>query len=292
MAIIGAVISAGASIIGGLASRNSQKKAEDRAAQAQYEQDLQNYNYNWDETLRNFNFIKEGNQITRQNNENLFGYQDELSLSNWRDQLKIADREDRMNLSAYNKSLQQYDSQLSFNNVALVQAQQAERTKLQEAVTEMAFQSQNNTISGLEEAGAVQARGVSGRSAGKELHAVLASAARNQAIIAESLVSANKNFGQTMTKLGNEKYGADLQAWANVMVKPEKAALPSAPLKTVRPVVQDPRDPVAPPAPVKGQTSAGSVWPTIMNGVATLAGGFQVNPGSAGKGMSIGIKKG
>jgi hypothetical protein len=271
MAIIGAVIGAGTAIIGGFAS----KKAADKAAAAQYNQDVRNEQYAWDETLRTFEFIKQGNQITRQNNENLFGYQDATNLNSWKDQMKIADREDRMNFSAYNKSLQQYDSQLSFNNVALVQAQQAERTKFQEAVTEMAFQSQNNTISGLQEAGAAQARGVSGRSAGKELHSVLASAARNQAIIAESLVSANKNFGQTMSKLNNEKYGADLQAWSNVMVTPEKAARPTAPLKSMRPIVQDPRDPVRGPAPVKG--AGGSVIPGIMNGVATLAGGFGIN---------------
>jgi hypothetical protein len=271
MAIIGAVIGAGTAIIGGIAS----KKAADKAAAAQYNQDVRNEQYTWDETLRTFDFIKQGNQITRQNNENLFGYQDQTNLNNWQDQMRIADREDRMNFSAYNKSLQQYDSQLSFNNVALVQAQQAERTKFQEAVAEMAFQSQNNTISGLQEAGAAQARGVSGRSAGKELHSALASAARNQAIIAESLVSANKNFGQTMSKLNNEKYGADLQAWSNVMVTPEKAARPTAPLKSMRPIVQDPRDPVRGPAPVKG--AGGSVIPGIMNGVATLAGGFGIN---------------
>ena len=286
MAIIGAVIGAGASIFGGISS----KKAADKAAKAQYEQDIINEQYTWDETLRNFDFIKQGNQLTRQNNENLFGYQDQTSLNYWQDQMKIADREDRMNFSAYNKSLQQYDSQLGFNNLALVQAQQAERTKLQEAVAEMAFQSQNNTISGLEEAGQVQARGVSGRSAGKELHAVLASAGRNQAIIAESLVSANKNFGQTMTRLGNDKYGGDLQAWANVMVKPEKASRPTAPLKNVRPTVQDPRAPERGPAPMKG--AGGNAVPGILNGVATLASGFKVNPASAGKGMSIGIKTG
>jgi hypothetical protein len=153
----------------------------------------------------------------------------------------------------------------------------------------MAFQSQNNTISGLEEAGVAQARGVSGRSAGKELHAVLASAGRNQAIIAESLVSANKNFGQTMNKLGNEKYGADLQAWANVMVKPEKAARPTAPLKAVRPVVQDPRDPVRGPAPVKG--AGGSAIPGIVNGVATMASGIGFSPDSSGN-MKFGLLKG
>lgn len=271
MAWIGAAIGGVASIFGGFSS----KKAADKAATAQYNQDVRLDQYAWEETLRNFDFIKQGNQITRQNNENLFGYQDQTNLNYWQDQMKIADREDRMNFAAYNKSLQQYDSQLSFNNVALVQAQQAERTKLQEAVAEMAFQSQSQTISGLEEAGIAQARGVSGRSAGKELHSVLASAARNQAIIAESLVSANKNFGQTMNKLGNEKYGADLQAWANVMVKPEKAARPTGPLKSMRPVVQDPRDPVRGPGPVKG--AGGSAIPGIMNGVATMASGLGIN---------------
>ena len=274
MAWIGAAVGGITSIFGGF----SQKKAQDKAARAQFEQDSKIDQYNWEETQRNFDFIKQGNQITRQNNENLFGYQDQSSLNYWQDQMKIADREDRMNLSAYNKSLQQYDSQLGFNNLALVQAQQAERTKLQEAVAEMAFQSQNNTISGLEEAGQVQARGVSGRSAGKELHAVLASAGRNQAIIAESLVSANKNFGQTMTRLGNDKYGGDLQAWANVMVKPEKASRPTAPLKNVRPTVQDPRAPERGPGPVKG--AGGSALPGILNGVASFAGGIGINSGT------------
>jgi hypothetical protein len=285
MAIIGAAIGGITSIFGGL----SQKKAQDKAAKAQYEQERALDQFSWEETLRNFDYLKQGAQITRQNNEDLFGYQDQTNQNYWQDQLKIAEREDRMNFSAYNKSLQQYDTQKSFNNMALVQAQQAERTKFQESVAEMAFQSQNVTISGLEEAGAAQARGVSGRSAGKELHAALASAARNQSIIAESLVSADKNFGQTMNKLVNEKYGADLQAWANVMVKPQAAARPTEPLKTPRPVIQDPREPVRGPAPVKGQ--GGSAMPAIMNGVASFAGGFGFSPKDGG-GMKFGVKIG
>jgi hypothetical protein len=43
----------------------------------------------------------------------------------------------------------------------------------------------------------------------------------------------------------------------------------------MRPVVQDPRDPVRGPGPVKG--AGGSVIPGIMNGVATMAGGIGIN---------------
>jgi len=239
----------------------SEAIAANRQTEKVDEFNLDTWKFNNREAIRDYNHTLKGNAIRRGNIEAEAAYTDATNQQNYRYQLAIADAQDRMNAAAYSKSLQTYGLQRSFNNQA---AASAYARKLQEAVTEMSFQNQDITIQALQEAGTAQARGASGRSAGKELHAVLAQAGRNQAILAESLSSADANFRQANEKIRTDKYGADINAWGNLMVKPIAAARPEAPLATPRAVIQDPRRPRKPPKPVKGAK--------VDVGMATLGG--------------------
>jgi hypothetical protein len=116
----------------------------------------------------------------------------------------------------------------------------------------MAFEQQDMLVKMLQEEGQVQASGASGRSAGKALASAMASYGRNQAIMAESLVSANKENKISNRQIATEKYGADLAAQSRRMLVPMKTPAPMAPLKMPRAVIQDPRMPVKPPKPIKG----------------------------------------
>jgi hypothetical protein len=276
MAILDTLIDLGTSWFG------AQSEANARNAQLdlEYEQAKKVSKYNWKESLREYNYSKRGVKIQRNNIEQEYAWRDATAQQDYRYQLAIADVTDRMNQAAYAKSVQTYGMQLGFNNMAAASAYAAEQRKIQEAVTEMSFQNQDITIQALQEAGNVQASGVSGRSAGKAVHAVLAQAGRNQAILAESLVSAEANFRQTNDKITSDKYGADLQAFGNLMVKPIASARPDAPLSMPRPKLQNPMRPKKPPGPVRGVSA--SATPGIIKAVGDAAVGVNNSFGAGG----------
>jgi hypothetical protein len=124
----------------------------------------------------------------------------------------------------------------------------------------------------LQEEGQAQALGASGRSAGKVLASAMASYGRNQAIMAESLVSATKENKISNRQISTEKYGADLAANSRRMLQPLKAPSPMAPLSMPRATLLDPRAPVKPPKPIKGSTPSalGAVASGISSDISTV----------------------
>lgn len=271
LGLIGAAIGGISSIIGG----SSQASAQNQAVQKQYEYDKQTWRYRWEDVNREYDWLRKGTQIARNNRNEEIAYRNATALQDWRYQLAIADVQDEYNAKAYTKSLQTYGLQRSFNNMAAAAAYASEQRKLQDAVTEISFQNQDVTIQALQQAGTVQASGASGRSAGKALHSVLAQAGRNQAILAESLVSAKGNHKQAVNKITSDKYGADIQAWGNIMVKPIKSARPEAPFMLPKPVIQAPRKPKKPPKPIKGAKA--DMTGSIISGVGNTIGGVLSN---------------
>ena len=259
-----------ASGVMGAFGAGSEASARNKAAQRQYEQQMAEWKFGKKENFKDYKHTKKGVKIQRENIEQEYAWRDATAQQDYRYQLAIADIQDRTNEAAYAKSLETYGLQRGFNNMAAASDYAAEQRKMQEAVTEMSFQNQDVTIQALQEAGNIQASGAAGRSAGKALHAVLAQAGRNQAILAESLVSANANLRQANNKIASDKFGADLNAWSNVMVKPIKSARPDAPLSMPRPKLQMPRRPGVAPKPTMGATS--SPWS------AGLAQGFSSLP--------------
>jgi hypothetical protein len=277
-----AAVAAGISGIAGIFGATQQNKADNDAIRRQNEYqklldqfNKDNYKYQWQETRDDYRWLKEDVRINERNTNAELDWRDATAQQDWRFQLAILDKQDQMNAAAYSKSLQTYGLQLDFNNKAVASAYAAEQRKLQEAATELSFQSQDVTIQSLQEAGNAQARGASGRSAGKALHSVLAQAGRNQVILAESLVSAQANYRQASDKIANDKYGADLNAWGNVMVKPIAAARPDAPLAAARPEFHIPRKPGKPPKPIRGmQTPYQSALPSILSSAGNAAAGI------------------
>jgi len=253
-----------------LAAKDAKKKENQRLNQ-EYNGNILDWSFNNEQRNDAYNYAVTDNIFARANQENTLRYQEQTNLHEWTDQLRIASRQDQINISAYNKSTETYGLQLNFNNMAASAAYAAEQRKLQDTVTEMSFQNQDMTIKALEEAGNLQARGVSGRSAGKALNAVLAQVGRNQGILAESLISAQSNFNQTNSKIASDKFGGDLKAWGDVMDKPIMSARPNAPLALPRALMQDPAKPKTPPKPIRGVNMAPSPGVALASGIMNTA---------------------
>jgi hypothetical protein len=245
-------------------------RAEKKAAAKQHKYDLSVWDYQFDEANRDFDFQVQGNQITRQNIENNSIYQEQSAVRQYQNELAIRDFDYGNQVRQFNESERIYGLQLGFNSQASQVAYEAENRRFQEILTGMAFEQQDMLVKMLQEEGQVQASGASGRSAGKALASAMASYGRNQAIMAESLVSAKKENKVSMRQIDTEKSGADLAAQSRRMLVPLKAPAPMAPLKMPRATIQDPRKPVKPPKPIKGAT--GSLGAGIARGAASDIG--------------------
>jgi hypothetical protein len=80
--------------------------------------------------------------------------------------------------------------------------------------------------------GELDAKGQAGRSAAKQGQSLLAEVGRNQAIMTESLVSANRSTRMQLMDISKQHRAADTKAYANRMLKPEDPPMPLKPLKT------------------------------------------------------------
>jgi hypothetical protein len=248
LGIVGGIFGAASSA----SSQNEARSAQQKAIDAQYKRDKQLYNFNWEQSQREYQYRLLETNIARQNQAQQLGYQYQSAQRDYKYNLAIREFDFANQMRQYNESERIFGLQSQFNNQAAQLAHQAETARMQEIVTGMAFEQQDMLVKMLEQEGQIQARGVSGRSADKLLSSALAGYGRNQAILAESLLSANKDSKRQRLEIENQKYGADLAAHSRRMLKPVKAPTPPAPLKPPMPTFLDPLAPVKPPKPIKG----------------------------------------
>lgn len=266
----GSLISGGISAISGLFGASANRSAQEQAAERQYQYDKKLYNYNWNQARRDYRYAKRGRDIAIANEEAELGWREKTAQNDWQHSMAIRDYEYKMQMRAYNKSEQTYKQQLNFNNIAAQVAMESENRFLEEQRIATAFEHQDLFVQTLQEEGKALARGQSGRSAAKAIQSILAQDGRNQAILAESLVSADKQYNVNLRKIATDKYGADLAADANRMLKPEMMPAIPAPLALPRTVFQNIQKPKKPPKPIKG-TVGGSFGADIADAIGGFA---------------------
>lgn len=274
------LVAAGISAIGGLFGASAAQSQQDQARELQqkainrqFRKDRQDDRYNWNETRANYNWLKKGIGIQRDNEERLASYRDTTNLQEYNYKLKIQDYEYAQQMRMYNKSEDLYRQQRGFNAQAAQLAYASENRRLQETFQEAAFDNQDLMVQMLQEEGKSIARGQAGRSAGKALQTAVASYGRNQAILAESLVSAERQSRENLRNIDLAKYGADLAAEGNRMLRPDRLPAIPVPIATPRAVFQDPRKPKRPPKPIKmtntvARGSSMPVWNAAISGIA------------------------
>lgn len=256
--------------VSGASAQNAARAAEQRRIEEQYKYDQQNYRFNWRTTQREYRYRRQETNIARQNQEANLGYLEQTAQNDYKYNLAIRDFDYANQVRQFNESERIYGLQKGFNAMAQAQAQANEDRRYQEILTGMAFDQQDMLVKMLQEDGAVTARGVSGRSAAKSLGSVIASYGRNQAVAAESLLSAQRETTASSRQIALDRYGADLAAESRRMLKPMKAPAPMAPLAMPRAAFLDPLKPKKPPKPRKGvNTVPASTGLSIANNFIT-----------------------
>lgn len=250
---IGASVVMGAiSGITGASSQNEARRLEQERINRQYKYDKRLDRFNWQQTKRDFRYRTKDVQNQRENNESNLRYLEETARRNYQYDLQIRDYDYKNQLRQYNESERIYGLQRGANAQAAALARQSEENRFNEIMKGMAFEQQDMLVKMLQEEGQSIARGVSGRSAAKQIASVMAGYGRNQAILEESVLSASKDTAMAMRQIEQERYQADLNADSRRMLKPLLAPAPMAPLAMPRPNLLDPMKPKRGPRPIKG----------------------------------------
>jgi hypothetical protein len=261
--MIGAILGIGSAILGGIGGQ-SQADAQNEAIERQYDYDTTAWRYGKKTIKADYKHNVKQWRMNIRNDKTVSAWKDATNRQDWKYNIKIQKQEYAFQKRQYNKSNEIADQQLTFNAMAQKVANEAEYRKLEDSTKEIAFQNQDLIIKAVQAEGAAAVKGQQGRSADKAGQAELASLGRNQAILAESLLSARADTEAAMKKVATDKFGADLAANAARMLKPERLPRPPKPLTTPRTKFLKPRRPKEHdfgPKPIKGaKASSTGAW--------------------------------
>ena len=216
------VISAGLSIFGGISASSQASKQNAAARQAEAEQKAA-AEAAADATNK---YNAEAFAAEKQNYFNNKAFQYDTALKNWKYNQSIKDYEYNAVVQRYAKSVENTENQLIFNSIAAIDAYEAEQASLNEILTEDAFNRQGDLVDRLQQEGQA-ALGQAGVSRNKAIQSRLAGIGRNAAIADASLASSVEQSQRNMRNIAMQKFGADMQAKASMMIRPE--ALPDIP---------------------------------------------------------------
>ena len=252
-------------------SADKQAKAQNEFNQRQYEYDTlltDNQNKKLD---ADYAYAYEGYLINKKNQENLAKLTDEKNLRRYNYDLQIRNAQQKSNEKAYAKSERLYKSQLGYNQQAAEHARERSVIKQKEIKQQAAFDNEDAVVKSIQAEGELNAIGQSGSSTSRTLVMLRAERGRSEAKLAESLVSARRDFALTMKEISRDRYGADLAAFANRMLKPGELPMPIKPTATPVPELQAPKELEEHdylPDPIMGAKAVGGSWLQVASGVA------------------------
>ena len=255
----GLLFNVGSSLVEGFMGSSAAKKANDRAQKDYEAQKLQAHNAALVQNAYqdvSFGIEKLNYQVNRK-------YEYANSLRSWQYNANIRDFEYLQTIKQYGKSVDNAADQLTYNNVAELEAREAEQAALNEIYKEDAFNMQGALVDRLQAEGQA-ALLQSGKSSQKALQSTIASLGRNAAVMDASLSSSVEQSQRNLRNIAMSKYGADLQARSSMMIRPEATPEMARPMQT-------PERMFASPMPVR---EAAVAKPVMQSTTAPIIGGI------------------
>ena len=287
MPLIGAAIGIGTAIFGASQQSSANSKANARAEEAaekQYEYDTERYDMAKDKLNADRNFTIEQIQTNIRNDQRLADLKNRQSLDNYGFNLKIREQQMKNYTRQYDKSSNLYGQQLSFNDMAANVASTAEQQKMNDAMSQAAFQNEDLFVQGLQETGTLMARGQAGKSVRKGKQSLNAQLGRNQNIVMANLLSSKSSMRSALAQVATQRTGADIQAFANLMIPQDAPPEVLEPYAAILPEYTLPReleDFDYGPEPIKGvaaQVSTSAPWLNALGSVSSnLVSAFSNN---------------
>ena len=327
---------------GGGYSRNKQARA---SAKRQNQYNKKVYNFQWKEQKRRYEYAVEGLDITKRNTEANLQFQEAQSIQRYNYEMGIRAYEHRQANRIYDQSVSRALQQQSFDQLA-EQAALVDQDRLKhEQLISLAMDetqtlldygtaaagaglkkraarsaaigaAQQERVSALKATGASQARGMSGRSAARNIQGMLAESGARQTAIVDKLMFDTEASDQELfkmnqqlvmdqvgfeftrdsikmsdmaarTKIKAQALQAAINAEASIALKPEIAPPMPKPFALPRPEFQDVYKPKKPPKPMKAVAAQENLFASAIGRVGSAVGAALTGGASAaGTGMA------
>lgn len=281
-AIAGAATAVGSAIFGAgqqdKAEKSAKKaaeeaqKAQEKAIKKQYNYDVKAYGMAKEQIIAKRDEQIRAIDLARKNESIIAQYKDATASANYQYGLQIRNLQQKQLNDQYIKSEQLYRQQIGWNDLTAKYAKETQLRAVVEEAQKFAFANQENILESLAKESTARLRG-SGRSARKAAQSQLAALGRNQAGLAESLVSLQTNAAAALRNIDMQHLQADLGAFAQRMLPPDAIPAPVVPFKTPLTEYQYPRELQAfdfGPKPIRGTKAtatggaAGGGWATAF----------------------------
>jgi hypothetical protein len=271
MHITWAGVSAIASVAGGLFGASQASKSNRSAAKARRRQEELNE--------KQANISNEYNRETFEAERNDYyaarQFQYDTAVKQWQYDTEIQDFRYLQDVKAYGKSVENYGQQLVYNNMAYQSAKESQMAAYNETLDAAAFEKQGLLVEQLQAEGRAS-MGQAGTSRGKAIQAVASKYGRDLAVLRATLTSSQKELQRSLMDTALQKYGADMQAKANLMIRPDR--LP----ELVKPELGPARTFVEPAEVLPGAVPPVQRQSTIMPLIGAVAGVANTFAGGAG----------
>tara|TARA_R100000329_G_scaffold145619_1_gene131339 strand:+ start:2081 stop:3094 length:1014 start_codon:yes stop_codon:yes gene_type:complete len=287
--VIGSIIKAGISLVGGIWGANEQKEAAKEQAKILNENADRQFAYDtevWE--MKKLQLEKDHLQAileleTKAGNElKQKEYQDAILAERYNYDLQIREREQESLNAQFERSDEIFNLQIGYNELAEKAAREDERYALEETLAKSRFDDEEIRLQALMDQGAMHAKGLSGVSADKASNAVWAKAGKRLAALNASTVAAGRTSRSVLNEISRDRDTADLAAFASRMLDPGELPMPIAPTPTpltdwVMPPALEEFD--FGPAPVHGaqysvSAAAQRAWGSSIPSIAASAGSF------------------
>ena len=258
-----AIASAATSIFGGIAGSNDAKRANRKAEQNYRAQKKANKR----QARKTNKYNKKVFRADKENYYNNRAYEWETSLRNWQYNQDMQDYQYLQAARQYLASVENVDTQLTYNSMAAMEAQESEQASLNEIMAEDAFKQEGLLIESLQaegKASMVQA----GNSRAKAMQSAAAQTGRERAVMNASLVSARAQSARNMRDIVIQKFQDDQNVMSSLMIRPEKLPSLPKPIQAPERIFVEPMkvDPMFIAPPIKQNT-----FTPIVQGIGSAA---------------------
>lgn len=223
----GALYSIGSSLFGGVMGSSQAAERNNQASRAYELQKLQAELNAGVENAQNAAQFK----ITQAEYQTNRVYEQAIADLKWGYDNSLKDFEYLNALKQYGKSVENVGEQLTYNDIAALEAAEGEQAKLNEIFDSVALQSQDAMVDRVMAAGAAQ-MGQAGRSKAKTYQSAIAALGRNAAIMDASLSSSVEQSNRRFRQIALAERAANIRAKASMMIQPERGPNLLKPMQT------------------------------------------------------------
>jgi hypothetical protein len=160
----------------------------------------------------------------------LTAYENATDLQNWEYSKQLRDYEYNQQLQIYDKSKEVYQRNLGFNDTAAGRSFEAEGRKMNEYLQGLAFQKQDLFLNMMQASGKANAMESSGRSTGRLQRDALSQFGRDNAVMAENLVSAVRQHQYDLGDIELQRQQANFDAYSRLGLAPIAPPTPPKPI--------------------------------------------------------------